>query len=267
MKIKTINEKHMKTIKLLLVALVVTAFSQVNAQTAEEIVANYFENTGGIENWNKLEGVKMSAKVNQGGMEIPIEITQLKGGKQMTVINFQGLEIKQGVFDGEVLWSTNFQTQKAEKSDKESTDNMKIQAMDFPDPFYNYKEKGYTIELLGKEDLDGTETFKVKITKKPMMVEGKEVENSSVYFFDAENFVPLVVHSEIRMGPSKGMISEAKMSDYQEIDGLYFPFSMVQGVKDGPGQPITIDTIEINPTVDEAVFKFPEEIVTTDKKN
>ena len=123
----------MKTIKLLLVALVVTAFTQVQAQTAEEIIANYYENTGGLENWQKLEGVKMSAKVNQGGMEIPLEITQLKSGKQMTVINFQGLEIKQNVFNGEVLWSTNFQTQKAEKSDQETTDNMKIQAMNFPD--------------------------------------------------------------------------------------------------------------------------------------
>jgi outer membrane lipoprotein-sorting protein len=239
----------------------------VNAQTAEEIVANYFENTGGLENWNKLEGIKMSAKVNQGGMEIPIEIIQLKNGKQMTSINFQGLELKQGVFDGEVLWSTNFQTQKAEKSDKETTDNMKIQAMDFPDAFYNYKEKGYTIELLGKESLDGTETYKIKLVKKPLIVEGKEVENSSIYFFDAENFVPLVVQTEVRMGPNKGVISETKLSDYQEVDGLYFPFSMSQGVKDGMSQPITIDSIEINPTVDEAIFKFPEEIVTEDKKN
>jgi outer membrane lipoprotein-sorting protein len=257
----------MKTIKLLFVAFAFIAFAQVNAQTAEEIIANYFENTGGLDNWNKLEGIKMSAKVNQGGMEIPIEIIQLKNGKQMTSINFQGLELKQGVFDGEVLWNTNFQTQKAEKSDKESTENMKIQAKDFPDAFYNYKEKGYTIELLGKETIDGTETFKIKLVKNPLIVEGKEVENSSVYFFDAENFVPLVVQTEIRMGPGKGMISESKFSDYQEVDGLYFPFSLTQGVKDGASQPITIDKIEINPTVDEAIFKFPEDIVTEDKKN
>ena len=178
----------MKTIKLLLVALVVTAFTQLNAQTAEEIVANYFENTGGLENWNKLEGVKMNAKVNQGGMEIPIEITQLKNGKQMTVINFQGLEIKQGVFDGEVLWSTNFQTQKAEKSDQESTDNMKLQSKDFPDAFYNYKEKGYTVELLGKEDLEGTETFKIKLTKEPVTVDGNQEDDISYYYFDVNRF-------------------------------------------------------------------------------
>ena len=257
----------MKTIKLLLVAFLATAFTQVQAQTVDEIIANYYENTGGLENWEKLEGIKMSAKVSQGGMEIPLEIVQLKNGKQMTSINFQGIEMKQGVFDGEVLWSTNFQTQKAEKSDKETTDNMKIQAMDFPDPFMNYKEKGYTIELLGKEDLDGTETFKIKITKKPLIVEGEEVENSSIYFVDTENFVPIVVHTEVRMGPGKGMVSEAKMSDYQEVDGLYFPFSLTQGIKGQGGQGITIDKIELNPTVDAAEFKFPEEKTTEVKKN
>lgn len=257
----------MKTIKLLLVALVVTAFTQVNAQTADEIIANYYENTGGLENWQKLEGIKMSAKVNQGGMEIPLEIIQLKNGKQMTSINFQGIELKQGVFDGEVLWSTNFQTQKAEKSDQETTDMMKMQAMNFPDEFMNYKEKGYTLELLGKEIMDGTETYKLKLTKKPFLIEGKEVDNSSIYYFDAENFVPIIVHSEVPSGPGKGMISEAKMSDYQEIGGLYFPFSLAQGIKDGQSQGITIDKIELNPIVDDAAFKFPEEVVTDGKKN
>ena len=252
--------------KILLFVLAVSASITVNSQTADEIITNYFENTGGMENWGKLEGIQMSAKVNQGGMEIPLEITQLKNGNQMTVINFQGLELKQGVFDGEVLWSTNFQTQKAEKSDQESTDNMKLEAKDFPDAFYNYREKGYTVELLGKEDLEGTETFKIKLNKKPMTVDGKEVENSSVYFFDAENFVPIVIHSEIRRGPNKGMTSEIKLSDYQEVDGLYFPFSMIQGIKDGIGQPITMEKIELNPTLDASAFKFPEEITEEGNK-
>ncbi len=246
--------------KILLLAIAISTSINVNSQTAEEILTNYFEIKGGVEKYAKLDGIKMSIKVNQGGMEIPFEVTQLKNGNQMTVINFQGLELKQGVFDGEVLWNTNFQTQKAEKSDQESTDNMKLEALDFPDPFYNYKEKGYTVELLGNEDLEGTETYKIKLTKKQMTVDGKKVENSSIYFFDAENFVPIVIHSEIKTGPNKGMMSETKLSDYQEVEGLFFAFSQVQGIKDGVGQPLTIDKIELNPTVDASAFKFPEEI-------
>ncbi len=224
----------------------------------DEIIDNYFENTGGVENWEKIEGLKMSAKVNQGGMEIPIEIVQLKSGKMMTTINFQGQSIKQGVFDGEVLWSSNFMTQKAEKSDEESTNMVKNEMNQFPDPFLNYKEKGFTAELVGTETVDGAETFKIKLTTTPNIIEGKEVPSVAYYFFDNENFVPIQVHEEITVGPGKGMVSEIKMSDYQEAGDVYMPYSMTQGVKGQPGAPITMDKIEVNPTVDDSEFTFPE---------
>jgi outer membrane lipoprotein-sorting protein len=256
----------MKTLKLVLVALVVGFSTQVNAQTVDEILANYFENIGGLENLKKIEGMKMTAKVNNGGMEIPLEIYQFKGGKQLTIINFQGKELKQGVFDGETLWGHNFMTLKAEKSDAETTANMKLNNNDFPDPFIDYKEKGYLVELLGKEDIDGTETFKIKLTKEPITVDGKEEEDVSFYFFDTENFVPIAIQSEIKTGQGKGMIQEITFSDYQEVDGLYFPFSMTQGVKGQPGAPITISAIELNPEVDDSVFAFPEETESTDDK-
>jgi len=252
----------MKLFKIVLIALIFSFSQQNQAQTADEIISTYFENIGGIEKLQAVEGMKMSAKVNQGGMEIPLEIIQLKGGKQMTVINFQGKEIKQGVFDGETLWSTNFMTQKAEKSDKETTDNMKLEINDFLDPFLNYKEKGYSVELLGNETIDGAETFKIKLTKEPVTIDGKEEESVSFYFFDTENFVPIVVQNEIKSGPYKGQMGEAKMSDYQEVDGIYFPFSLSQGLKGQPGQAITLDKIELNPVIDDALFKFPEEIET-----
>lgn len=257
----------MKTLKLLFIAITICFSTQINAQTADDIIANYFENTGGIDNWANVEGIKMSAKVNQGGMEIPLEIIQLKGGNQMTVINFQGKLIKQGVFNGVDLWSTNFMTQKAEKSSKEATDNMKLEMNDFPDPFLNYKEKGYTVELLEGETIDGAETFKLKLVKEPIIVDGIQEENVSFYFFDKENFVPIAVHNEIKSGPMKGQISEAKFSDYQEVDGIYFPFSLTQGLKGQPGQGITMDKIELNPVVDVKEFDFPEEVLETPQEN
>jgi len=229
------------------------------AQTADEIIANYFENTGGIEKWKALQGVKFSAKVNQGGMEIPLEIVQLKDGRQMTTITFQGKEIKQGVFDGNTLWSTNFMTMKAEKSDAEATENFKLDIGEFPDPFLNYKERGLKVELLGKENVEGSETFKIKLTKKPIKVDGKETDNIAYYYFDAENFVPIMIESEINSGQAKGMISQNKMSDYQEVNGLMMPFSMAQGIKGQGSQSLTISKIELNPKVDAAAFAIPVE--------
>ena len=252
----------MKHLFKLILAVALTLPQLTLAQDLDEILDNYFENTGGRAQWEALEVIKMTAKINQMGMEIPLEIIQLKSGKQMTVINFQGQQIKQGVFDGQVLWSINMMTQKAEKSDQETTDNIKREMGDFPDPFLNYQAKGYTAELLGTEEIDGAECYKIKLTKKPLIVDGQEVDNVSFYYFDMDNFVPIAVQSEIKAGPAKGQMSEVKMSDYQEVSGYYFPFSMIQGLKGQEGQAITFDQIEVNPQVDEAEFVFPEDAGT-----
>ncbi|NJN41771.1 MAG: outer membrane lipoprotein-sorting protein [Flammeovirgaceae bacterium] len=245
--------------KTLFVAAALLCVVAVQAQTLDEILTNYFENTGGVDKWRAVEGIQMEAKLNQQGMELPLTIVQLKDGRQMTSISFQGKEIKQGVYDGSTLWGTNFMNMKAEKSDAEATENFKRNLGDFPDPFLDYAKKGYKAELMGKETVEGTETFKIKLTKKPVLVDGKEEENISYYFFDVDNFVPIMVESEVKSGPAKGMVSQSTMSDYQEVSGLMMPFSMTQGVKGSPGQPITMTSIVVNPTVDGAVFKFPEE--------
>ena len=254
----------MKKLQNLFLVMIVSLMTiSLNAQSVEEIIGNYLENTGGAENWENVKGIRMNASINQMGMEIPIEMVQLKD-KMYTKISIQGQEIKQGVFDGETLWSTNFMSMKAEKNDQEDEDNIKNELAEFPDPFLNYKDKGFTVELMGTETVEGSDVFKIKLTKKPMVVDGEEVPNVSIYYFDSENFVPIMVHEEVMSGPGKGMIMESKMSDYQEVEGLYFPFSMTQGVKDQPGQPITIESIELNPSIDDSEFNFPE---STEEEN
>jgi outer membrane lipoprotein-sorting protein len=245
-------------IKLVLSAIALTFAFAIQAQTVDEIIAKYFENTGGIAKWKTVQGMRLSAKVNQQGMEIPIEMVQLKDGRQAQKITFQGKDIMQGVFDGKVLWSHNFMNMKAEKSDTEATENLKLDIGEFPDPFLTYKERGLKAEFLGKETIDGTETLKIKLTKKPIKVDGKQTENIVFYYFDAENFVPLMSESEIKSGPMKGKVSQSKMSDYQEVEGLMIPFSLSQGIKGDASQPLTVTKVELNPKVDDKFFAFPE---------
>lgn len=249
----------MKKFKLLLVVATFTLSTVSYAQdaTVDEILDGYFENTGGKENWKAIKGIKMKAKVNQGGMEIPLEIVQMTDGRQYTKFSLQGNDFYQGVFDGETMWSINFNSLKAEKADAETTANAKLDMNDFPDSFLDYKSKGYKVELMGKESIDGADTYKIKLTKEPKTIEGKEVEDVSYYYFDVDSFVPLAVDTEVKAGPQAGKIGRATMSDYQEVDGLYFPFSLTQGEKDGPSQPLSIESIELNPVVDASIFAFP----------
>jgi len=256
----------MKTIKTIIIALLILAVAPLTAQTADEIISNYFENTGGQENFKNLSGIKFTGNIDLGGMKFPFEMYKTADGKNMVKADVQGQTFYQEVYDGETLWGTNQMTMAAEKSDSETTANYKNNTNDFPDPFIDYKKKGYTVELLGKETKDGTETFKIKLIKEPLTVDGEKVDDISFYYFDTENFVPIVMEQELNSGPGKGMKIFVKFSDYEEVDGLYFPFSINQGAEGQPvGSVITLTEITLNPEIDVAMFAFPEKVVKTEE--
>jgi outer membrane lipoprotein-sorting protein len=115
------------------------------------------------------------------------------------------------------------------------------------------------VEMLPNETIEGVECFKLKVTKKPQLAEGKDIPNIEFYYFDKENYVPIVVEAEIPSGQMKGQISQTVFSDYQEVQGIFFPFSMTQKLKDGEGQTIVFESIEMNKTYEDSIFKFPGE--------
>jgi hypothetical protein len=243
----------MKNLKLSIITLLLTVVTTSSfAQNADEIISKYITTIGGAEKLKALKGVKMDITTNAQGIEIPVEMVQLVGGKMYVKINFQGKEITQMAYDGTSMWSTNFMTMKAEKMDAETTANMQKNNADFPDALLDYKTKGYKAEFVGKETKEGTECFKVKFTKNPMMVDGVKTDDVSYYFFDTENNLPIATETEIKQGPMKGQKSTSTMSDYQEVNGIYFPFSMNQG-----GQELKIKKITFDPTVDSKAFAFP----------
>ena len=240
----------MKILNSIFVVILLSFVAPVSAQTADEIIANYVENTGGEEAWKDLKATKMIASVSQGGMEIPVTVYNTKDGKMAVVVNLQGQEITQMAYDGTTLWSTNFMTMKPEKSNEEQTQNMALNKNDFPSALLNADENGYEVELVGTETKEGTETFKLKVTQEPVMVNGKEVPSINYYYFEKENFVPIVMETT----QESGEMSTIGMSDYQEVEGLYFPFALNQG-----GQPIKIKEIILNPEIDDSLFAFPKQ--------
>ena len=125
---------------------------------------------------------------------------------------------------------------------------------DFPDSFVDYKKRIWN-RISGKETISGAETFK-KINKRACFCWW--YKRRKIYFFEPEYFVSIAIQSEIEPGLAKRMMAEATMSDYDEVDGLYFPFAMTQGIKGQPGGPIAISKIELSPTVDEKEICFPK---------
>lgn len=227
------------------------------AQSVEEITTKYQEAIGG-KKWDAINGMRMNANVDQGGMKIPIEVVSMRDGRSYTRITFMGNTMTMGAFDGTKSWTTSFMTMEPEESPADDTENAKRTAKDFPTALFNYKNWGYSASLLGSEAIEGTDCFKIKLEKKTMLVEGKEVPNIEFYYIEKENFVPIMMESEIQTGEMKGKIAQTKFSDYQEVGGVTMFYSTTQGLKDGESQTIQFDKIEMNPKVDESYFAFPK---------
>jgi hypothetical protein len=191
-------------------------------------------------------------------MQIPFEIVTTSDGKTYTEVTFMGNTMTMMAFDGQKSWTTNFMTMQPEESAADDTENAKRAAKEFPNALFSCKKLGYKATLLGKEKIEGTECYKIKLDKKTLLSDGKEIPNVEYYYIDSENNVPIMVETEINSGEMKGKISQTKLSDYQEVNGVIVPFSTNSGIKDGPSQEIQFEKIEINPTIDEKKFSFPK---------
>ncbi len=118
---------------------------------------------------------------------------------------------------------------------------------DIEGPLMNADEKGITLELVGKEDLEGTEVYHIKVTR-----EDGDVEH---HFLDAEYYVPIQVKTKTEM---QGQEMEMTMvfGDYKEINGLMMAHSIQ--IAGGAGGTLTMNTIEVDPEVDDSIFAMPE---------
>lgn len=257
----------MKILKLLFILVLMVVAVPTTAQTAEEIIANYIENTGGMDAWKSIESMKATGVAQQGGMSYPFVQTAMADGRMVVFVDLQGQQFIPQAFDGENMWSTNFQTMQAEASDAETSMNYKInEAKEFPDPFLNYSENGYKVELIGEETVEGTECYKIQLTKNPVKVDGAEEANVVTYYFDKETGVPLMSETTLTSGPAKGATVQTIYSEYLEAGGVFIAYEQSQKFNGQVGQTIKINDVVINGEVDESMFNMPAASTTTDGK-
>lgn len=239
---------------LLILALCVRAIAA--ELTVDEILAKHFEALGGKDKIAAIKTLKMTGKMElMQGMQAPFTIFVKNHDATRFEMEFQGKKMITSV-QGDSGWFIQPWTGKTDP-DRMPADQVKESKdqIDIGGPLFNYKEKGHTVELIGKEDMEGTQVYKLKLTKKDGDV--------NYIFIDATSFLQLKETSKHKM-QDKEMESETIFSNYKKVEGVQFPFSvesrsaggMDQG--GGMGQTMTIDNIEVNTKIDDTMFKMPK---------
>ena len=223
------------------IALFVSAIFTVNAQTADEVIAKYITEIGGAEKWSKVQSIKIEGQIEVQGIQIPFTMqgSQMQGMR--VDAEFQGNKIID-ITTPTKGWSQNPLSGKATLSPiSEDELKQKLDDLDIQDAFVDYKAKGSVIESLGKDEEDGNEYFKIKLTTKN--------GNEKTYFFDTKTNLIYKIESIVKQ-QGQEMKSEQKLLDYQTTDyGIKMPFKQDQGQ-----MMMVTKKITINPTIDATIF-------------
>lgn len=219
-----------------------------SAQTVDEILSNYFE-TIGQENLLQKNTLIAKGKLLQGQIEIPFTAIQKRPSNMKMEATLQGMTLKQA-YDGKSGWSINPFMGQTEPSPmtQEQLDQMVLQA-DFDGPYYNYEEKGYTVELVEPDTLDDIELYGLKL----IQPNGDAVTT----YFDSENYVPLKSVSKTNV---QGVETEAEtyFSNYKEVEGIYIPFEIETKVNGQTMITMVFDEIKYGEEVDDSIFEMPK---------
>lgn len=243
----------MKNLTLSLILMMIFA-SLSFSQTVDEILEQHFAATG-QEKLLATSTVMMKGKIIQQSFEIPFTSYQKRPMKFRSEAEFQGMKILSG-FEGNIGWSVNpmMGSTDPQPMTEEQLERMKIQA-DYDGLFYNYKEKGYTVEFVGKEIMDDIETYVLKLTRP-----NGDVVTS---YIDAENYVLLKSKSKMMM---QGVETETEVifSNYKYVNEILNPFSMETKMNGQTVMQMTFDEITYDTDMPDSMFKMPEATAPSD---
>jgi len=223
------------------------------AQSVDEIIAKNAAARGGAEKMRAIHSIVVTARLTtpEGGGG-PLIVRLLRPDHIREEMAIGGAKSVRS-FDGTAAWTEHQDAAKVEIKPLSGgeLDNLHDEAEDGIDgALLDYRAKGNRVELQGKEDVDGRPCYKLKVTLR--------TGHLQYQYLDARTF--LEVREEIvRSGPQGDFVIEETVGDHHEEGGVLFPHRYVSGLKGRAAKStLTIEKIELNPPMDEAIFHMPK---------
>jgi hypothetical protein len=229
-------------------AMAVFSFA-TGAQTVDEVISKNVQAHGGLEKLKSVHSMRTLAKFAQGSFRAEFRQENKRPDKVREEFIIQGMAQIQA-YDGKAGWQISpFSGRK--DPELMSQDDMKslVVDADIDGPLVDYKEKGHKAELVGHDKVEGTDCFKIKLSMK----------NGDVryYYLDADSYLELKLEIQTTI---RGALQESELyfGDYEQVDGIYYPFALEQAQKGSSSRSqISVEKIEHNVAVEDAHFSMP----------
>jgi|SRR6185312_1035491 len=211
------------------------------AQTADDIINKYADAIGGRDKLAAIKNIYMEGTVDANGQQIVIKdwkVLKKCSRAEFTLMGMTGYSI----VTTDSGWNFSpFQGQKV--AEPMTADMVKRAQVDLNsvDPLVDYKEKGYKVAYKGKDDVDGSDAYKLELTISD--------SNVQTYFLDPTTYYIMRVKSkEIVNG--KTQEGQQDFSNYQKTSDGYV-FAMSAG---GDGGSVKFTSIKVNTDMDPSLF-------------
>lgn len=232
----------MKQLRNLFTLLLLTGGLLAQAQTADEIVAKHLTAIGGADAWKKVTSIRQQGNMNVQGADVAVDITVLNGKGMRQNISVMGMTGYQ-ILTPTAGWNfMPFQGQQKPEAITQEELKENADEMDTQGELVDYKTKGHSVEYLGKDDVEGTEAYKLRITQKSGKVKTAYVDPATYYIIR-------MVSKQKANGQEMEVTTD--LSDYQKLpEGIVVPMSITL-----PFGQMKITKVEVNKPVDENIFK------------
>lgn len=219
------------------------------AQTVDEVLAKWVQARGGMDKLKSIQTQRITLKLRGGMFEATIVQINKRPDKMRQEFILQGMAMVQA-YDGKTGWQLNpFEGRR--DAELLSEDDMKglVEQADIDGPLVDYAEKGNKAELVGHDDVEGTDCYKIKL----------RLKNGDIrtIYLDTDSLMEIKMESQtmIRGAMREG---ETYFGDYEKVDGIYEPFAIESGQKGDPDrQKLSVEKVEFNVPVDDSVFAMP----------
>jgi zinc protease len=210
--------------------------------TAEKVIANYIDAIGGSKRLQDVKSLRYSYKANAMGMDITMAQVKKSPNKQVIEVSGNGMTFSKVISDGtRVMVMQMGQKTPVDDKTKEST---LFESLMFKE--LTYSEMSVKVALTGIENVDGKDTYSVEFT----LPSGEK----SLEYFDKDTGLRVQTVRTVQ-GPQGSVSVIAKYSDYKELSGVKFPYTVAQS-QGAMNFKFEVVSIEINPVIDDAIFKI-----------
>ena len=238
----------LRTIAALLALATPTAF----AYTAAELATKNVEAKGGIDKIDAIKSLRLAGTLRTNGDTLELALVTLvkRPHSIRSAATLQALTVVQA-YDGTAAWQINpFQGRKdPERMSSDDAKGFAEDAQDFDGALVDYQKKGYTLDYLGTEDIDGTEAHKLRVTR----------PNGDItyVYLDPDAFLEIrTIDRRIEHGVPNETITD--YGDYEKVDGVYIPLSREFWTKGSSDhQKIQYDKAQANVAAEDTEFQFP----------